>query len=294
MNISNLFKKSIIILLFISTNNILSGQNEQLVAPEPPEAVEAKDFPSRSIAGGGSEMFTRVFYSPLTVEDVTDFYRNETGNLKVVEQGKEYRADLIDIEFKQLGVLKVYDLPRNPGITIKCAKTLERERCSSDYFSHFGDMASNLDQYSRQDYNNLCEQYGYLELGFYGYSDNNLTKDEVLYRKYYKKLEPEMGKAMTAEEMTNEAQQLIQQGRMNEAQELLQKAAQMQQEAYQHAIGDDPEQMMKGQIQVSDNWNGWLEFLKELDKMIMPTVVFIDTHPSEWTQDEWIHESIEW
>ncbi len=296
MNRLNFFKVFVFAALFCVCIT-LASQEERLVAPEPPEAIEVSDFPPRSITGGGSEMFTRVFFTPLPVEDVTAFYRNNVGDMQPVIQGKEYRADLIDLEFKEVAVLKVYSLPRKPGVTVKCVRTLKRDYCSSDYFNKFRDMASNLDQYSRKDYTDLCEQYGYLEIGYYGYCDEreNMTKDESLYREYFKELEPEMGKAMTAEEMSKQAQQLIQEGRMDEARELLEKAAKLQQDAYMHAMGDDPTQMMhQGQKDIKDNWEEWLEFLKELDGMIMPTVVFIDTHPSEWTQDEWIHKSIEW
>lgn len=277
---------------------LLSG-NPELAAPKPPQALESKDFPSANVIGFGSAEFTRIFHSPLAIDEIVDFYNNELGDIEAVKPGKEYRADVIDVEFKQLGVLKVHDLPRNPGVTVRDIRSLEQRRCRSDYFAHFRDMSNLLEKYTTEDYNEICKKYGYLELAYYEESDkmdlqgNPLMNDEILYREYLNKLEPNIGASKTAEEMIIEAQKLMEQGRMNEAQELIMEASEMQAGAQQE-IMKQHERRRQGEITIKDNWDEWIEFLEDLDSMIPPTIVFIDTHPSQWTMDDWIHESIEW
>lgn len=272
------------------------SQGARLVAPEPPEAVEIQASKLHDRPSGGSDGFTMVFFTPLSVEEALSFYTKHVGDMQEVDAGSEYRADLMEINFKKSGVLKVYDIPRRPGVTVKSVRTLERRSCTSEFFGQFRKMSNALDQYSRQDVNNLCKQYGYLELAHYGYSDKRgidgkqYTNDEVLYREYLKELDKDAGKVMSAEEKTAKAQRLMQQGKMDEARALFEEAAQMQMEGQQQIM----QQIQTGKRTAEDNWDEWLEFLKELDTMIYPTVVFIDIHPSDWPDDEWIHESIEW
>lgn len=292
--------------ILLSTLAFIAGlpatsQDLKMVAPKPPDAVEADISDLRDIPGGGGAGFTRVFHTPLSVEEAVAFYNRQIGNMTEIEKGINYRADIIEINFKQLGVLKVYDIPRRPGITVKSVRSLKQRNCFSDYFKSFRDMANSLEHYTRKDFNDLCERFGYLELAYYGYSDRTgadgkqLTRDEVLYREYVKKLDPDAGKIMTAEELVIEAQRLMEQGRMDEAKAVLEKAAHMQQEGMQHMMKQDIEQLSeKEKKPAKDNWSEWLEFFKELDTMIYPAIVFIDVHPSNWPDDEWLHESIEW
>lgn len=278
------------------------AQDYKLVAPLPPRAVERDVFqlPSRTTKGDAG--FSRAFHSPLPVDKVVAFYNKETGRMEEVEKGL-YRSHLVKVKILKPGFLHVYAVPREPGVTVRSIRSVSRRGgCSSDFFSHFRRMTNALDRYSDKDFRNLCEQYGYLDFAWFGLSDahdaqgNRLTRDKVLYREYLTRLEYTEGDIMTAEDLIEEGKKLMAQGKMDEARKIFEKAAETQMQAMQPMIEQSAALMQGQQLKVTaeDHWDEWLQFLKELDAMAYPSLVIIDLHPSSWTQDKWIHESIEW
>lgn len=278
-------------------NNTLVAQHDQLLAPPPPDAIVYKSNVAPEEADIPSLGFTVAFHSPLPVREVVAFYNRETGEMEEVEPGVHYRSTLLEVTVKQLGVLKVYDIPRNPGVRVQDIRQMSSRHCSSEYFRPFRDMYNSLDQYSRNDFRAVCEQYGFIDHAYFGLSDQTaydgrqMTRDEVLYREYTKELDEERGEMVNLEEMMEEAQRLMQQGRMDEATALFQKIAEVQQQA----VARDMERAQTMQRRkVEDRWDEWLGFLDELVELMYPTIVHIDYHPSHWPDDDWLHESIEW
>ncbi len=279
------------------TNNVIVAQHKQLLAPPPPDAIVYGSDVALKDAQIPPRGFTKAFHTPLPAEEVVAFYNRQTGQMQEIVPGKHYEATLLEVTVKQLGVLKVYDIPRNPGVKVRDIRQMGSQYCSSDYFRAFRDMYNELDQYSRSDFRALCDRYGHLEHAYFGLSDQTthdgrkLTRDEVLHREYVKKLDDERGQMVTAEEMMKEAQHLMQQGKMDEATALIEKMAEMQQETITR---DMARVQAMERRQIEDRWDEWLEFLEELDALAYPTIVHIDYHPSHWPDDDWLHESIEW
>lgn len=294
---STVFVLVSMVMMASMANNVLFAQHDQLLAPPPPEAVlygseddlDAFSIPDRN--------FTVAFHTPLPVDEVVVFYNQQVGQLQEVEPGQHYRANLIEITVKQLGVLKVYDIPREPGVKVQDIRQMSSRHCSSEYFRPFRDMYNSLDQYSRNDFRAVCEQYGFIDHAYFGVSDQTtfdgrrMTRAEVLYREYTKELDEERGEMVNVEEMMEEAQRLMQQGRMDEATALFQKIAEIQQQAVTRDMARA--QTMQRRV-VEDRWDEWLGFLDELVELMYPTIVHIDYHPSHWPDDDWLHESIEW
>jgi hypothetical protein len=288
--------------LCIVSTLCVSSQDYKLVAPLPPRAVEGDIFQLPSGTTRGDAGFSRAFHSPLAVDQVVAFYNKETGRMEEVEQGL-YRSHLVKLKILKPDFLHVYAVPREPGVTVRSIRTVSRRAgCSSEFFSHFRRMTDALDNYSKNDFRDLCEQYGYLDFAWFGMSDahdaqgNRLTRDKVLYREYLTRLEYAEGDIMTAEDLIEEGKKLMAQGKMEEARKLFEKAAGIQMQAMQPMI-EQSAAIMQGQPlnnAVDDHWDEWLQFLKDLDAMAYPTIVIIDLHPSSWTQDKWIKESIEW
>ncbi len=279
--------------VIIMTCNILPAMGDELMAPPPPGAVlkgSERNAESFTIPAAG---FTVSFHTPLPVGEAVAFYTREVGQMEELAGGEHYRADMMTVEIKQLGVLKVYNIPQNPGISVKSVRLLQPRQCISDYFRPFRRMADELEQYSRDDFNEVCKRYGYLQHAYFGQSDKaGLDRDEVLHREYRRELDAGAGKELDAGEMMAEAQRLMQQGRMDEATSLLQKAAELQQQAMQQDLQRLQEPV--AQEEVADNWDEWLRFLNELEAIAYPTIVEIDYHPAHWPDDEWLHESTDW
>ncbi len=270
---------------------------QDLVAPEPPRAIESEDLNIRQFNNNVDVIFVQSYHTPLSMQEVVAFYREQLGDMEVREEGKHYRADIMEVEVKSSGILKVHAIPRNPGVSVKDIRSLNPGRCHSAYFRPFRDMSQQLEQYSRQDYQDVCARYGYLEYAYYGDSDQMgadgrpLTKDEVLYREYIARLEPESAEIHDLEEMSAEAQRLISQGRMEEARDIFEKISKYQQEALTTGMQGVPD---TEQTEAADHWDEWIAFLQELDQLIYPTAVFIDVHPKAWPDDDWLHENIAW
>ncbi len=156
-------------------------------------------------------------------------------------------------------------------------------------------MYNALERYSYNDFRALCERYGYLDHAYFGltgetaYDGRPLTRDQALYRDYVQKLDEGRAREVNIQEMMEEAQRLMAQGKMEEATALLEQMA----AAQQQALGRDITQMTERR-QVEDRWDEWLGFLKELDSLMYPTIVHIDYHPDHWPGDEWLRESLEW
>lgn len=283
----------IVAMVIMLTGNILLAMGDKLMAPPPPGAVlkgNERDGTSFKIPAAG---FTVSFHTPMQVGEAVSFYAREVGPMDELVSGEHYRTDMMTVEIKQLGVLKVYDIPENPGISVKSVRMLQPRQCISEYFRPFRRMADELEQYSRDDFNEICSRYGYLQYAYFGRSDEaGLNRDEVLHREYRRELDAAAGKELDAGEMMAEAQRLMQQGKMDEATELLHKAAELQQEAMQMDLQRLQEPV--AQEEVADNWEGWLRFLNELEAIAFPTIVVIDYHPSHWPDDEWLRESTDW
>ncbi len=274
-----------------------AANDKQLVAPEPPRGIEAPELNIGEFNNGSDAVFVRAFHSPLLPSEVASFYEDHLGSMTLLEEGNHYRADLLEIGLKSTGVLKVYALPRNPGVSVKHIRSLQPRHCTSEYFRAFRDMSRQLEKYSRRDYNDICSRYGYLEYGYYGYTEKRgvdgrqLTKDQVLFRDYASRLDPEASKQHDAEALTAEAQRLIMQGKIDEAQVLFEEISKLQ----QHNLDSQMQRIQDmEQKEVEDNWDQWVEFLEALDEMVYPTAVFIDVHPSDWPDDEWLKDNIEW
>ncbi len=290
------------LILGIFSKASVSAQ-EKLVAPLPPQAVEYDVFQLPSRTTSGDPGFSRAYHSPLPVDRVVGFYNQEGGSMEEVETGI-YRSHLVDVKFLELGFLHVYAVPRKPGVTVRCIKTVSRDRiCSSDFFNHFRRMADALDKYSEEDYRNLCKQYGYLDYAWFGLSDktdahgNKLTRDKVLYHEYLTRFDYAEGDMMTAEGMMEMVQKLMAEGKIQEASELAEQLIEFQIKGSQSMM-EQSAAIMQGQPldnTVEDHWDEWLQFLKELEAMVYPTLVIIDRHPSDWKDDDgWIQRSIEW
>ncbi len=276
---------------------ISSAGSKQLVGPKPPQAIEAPELNIREFNNGVDIIFVQAFHSPLSPSEVASYYEEFTGRMNAEEKDTHYRANLLEIELKSLGILKVYAIPTNPGISVKCIRSLQPRNCTSEYFRAFRDMANELDAYSRHDYNDICNRYGYLEYAYYGDSDQRgadgrlLTRDQKLFREYKAELDPEGSKQYDAESMIAEAQILIAQGRIDEAQKLFEEIGKIQQQDFEAQMD---RLQGKDKKTVADHWDQWIKFLEELDGMIYPTAVFIDVHPSDWPEDEWLKDNIAW
>ncbi len=291
-------KAALLLCLTLFCCSLARAGDKQLVAPKPPRAEEAPGLNIHDFNNGKDVVFVRAFYTSLSPAEAVSFYSGEIGGMEAVDQGKHYRAEVLEINIKSLGVLHLYALPRNPGVSVKCIRSLQPRNCTSEYLQPFREMVNSLEKYSRNDYNQVCRKYGYLAYAYYGNSDRTgadgrpLTRDQVLFREYKSELEPEAGERYNIEDMVAEAQKLMAEGRMEEATALFEKIAQAQQQ-------DLSTQMERIQSmerrEVADNWDKWIEFLEELDEMIQyPTAVFIDVHPSDWPDDEWLRDNIEW
>jgi len=291
--IKTLFFSMFLILIPVS----IVGQEDRLLAPPPPDAIHVDSEKGQGSWEIPPRGFTQAFHTPHSVNETVAFYNNHVGQMQEIEAGKHYRAVLIDLTVKQLGILKVYDVPRDPGVSVKSIRTMESRHCGSDLFKAFRDMSRELDHYSRSDFNEVCSRYGYLEHAYFGLSDQvtvhgrRMTRDEVMLREYTKQLDPETGEILNAEDMMAEAQRLMQQGKMEEATALFEKIAEIQQQAVQ---ADMQRLQQMERRKVEDHWDDWLEFLEKLETMAYPTIVFINYHPSRWPDDEWLHENIEW
>lgn len=276
---------------------LTKAEERRLVAPLPPQAIEAPELNISEFNNGIDVGFARAFHTSLSPEEAVSFYRERLGGMETVEEGMHYRAEVLNVNVKSLGVRHVYVFPSNPGVSVKNVRSLQPRQCTSEIFSAFRDMANSLDKYSRRDFNEVCSRYGYLAYAYYGDSDKTgadgrpLTRDQVLFREYKSALDPEALQHYDIEEMVAEAQKLMAEGKMDEATALFEKIAQSQQQGLTTQL-ERLESMERPEV--SDDWDKWLEFLQELDKMIYPTAVFIDVHPSDWPDDEWLHDNIEW
>ncbi len=292
--ITSAFSTGILMLIFSLT---ALSQGNRLLAPFPPDAILYGEGSAPTEDNLPERGFTVSLYSPMPVDEVVEFYRQQIGELEAIESGNHYHAELLPVHVEALGILKVYDIPDKPGVSVRSIRTEESRNCTSEYFRPFREMHRELEQYDRSDFNELCGRYGYLEHAFFGFSERvmadgrHMTRDEKLHRQYQGELDPEAGEAIDAEDLMEEAQQLMAQGRMEEAAALMEKIAASQGQAAQRNI----ERMQQGERkQVGDQWDEWLEFLKELEKLAYPTIVYIDYHPSYWPDDDWLHESIKW
>ncbi len=284
------------ILVLLLANVSVCAQESRLLAPIPPDAISYDDPKTAALSTIPERGFSVSFHTPLSVNDAAEFYRQQIGALNPLESGKNYQATLLEINIKQLGVLKVYDIPREPGIKVQGIQMMTSARCLTDIFEPFRRMHRELDQYSREDFDKLCQRYGYLEHAFFGFSDETifgepLSNKEVLRRKYTRELDKKAGEEMTMEELASEAQRLMQQGRMEEATALLERLAVMQQQA----MTENMQGIQTGQqAPVEDHWDQWLDFLRQLEELVYPTIVHIDYHPDHWPDDEWLRESVDW
>ncbi len=292
-----LFQVSSVIICILALSTVTLARDNPLMVPLPPDATLYPSGECPQGKGIPQSGFTQAFYTPHSVEDIVAFYSDHVGEMNIQDEGLHYRAGLMEVEVKSLGILKVYDFPRDPGVSVKDIRALAPRNCTGKYLRPFREMYRALEAYDRQDYRDLCERFGYLENAYFGLSDQSgndgklRTKDEVLHREYQRRLDEEAAETLTAEDMMEEAQRLMSEGKMDEAAALMEEMATKQQSAMQRDM--DRVQGMEEKT-VDDHWDEWLVFLNELEKLAFPTVVYIDYHPSHWPDDEWLQENIDW
>lgn len=120
---------------------------------------------------------------------------------------------------------------------------------------------------SEQRYGEIFRNYEYLNDNFYMYAKdergNFVSEDEIIFRKYNKKLDIGAIEDMNAEEITQKAHQLFMQGQIQEGRELL--------ERLQGSMTEHLE--FSGSAEVVDEW---IECLKEIDACKYPVMIRID------------------
>lgn len=127
---------------------------------------------------------------------------------------------------------------------------------------------------SRQRYDETIRNYEYLEDHYFLYTEdergNFVPEDEFIYRKYNKKLDAGAIEDMNVEEITQKAQQLLMQGKIEEGREML--------ERLQSSMTGHLE--FSGSAEVVDEW---LECLDEMDACKFPVLIRID---NAWSGDD--------
>lgn len=126
---------------------------------------------------------------------------------------------------------------------------------------------------SRQRYDEIVRKYEHLKNHYYLYAEdergNFLPEDEIIYLKYNRKLDAGAIEDMNVEEITQKAQQLLMQGKIEEGREML--------ERLQSSMTGHLE--FSGSTEVVDEW---IECLEEIDACKFPIIIRID---SSWSDN---------
>jgi len=120
---------------------------------------------------------------------------------------------------------------------------------------------------SRQRYDEIVRNYEHLKDHYYLYKEDERGKfvpeDETIYLKYNRKLDASAIENMNVEEITQKAQQLLMQGKMQEGRELLEQR----------------QNSMSGHLEFSGSTEAvdeWIECLEEMDACKFPVLIRID------------------
>ncbi len=239
---------SISLVLLFAFYSAASG----LMAPVYSGAAEAPHEVSENL-----KEYMKIFYSADPIDKVKKFYSVKAGKMEELKSKNGFKKI---IQKKDRGIYDTHE-PSELGVIINTGiKKTGKDKSSlynHDYFSYLKTLSAQLDEKSREDYEEICEKYEELIYSYYMPSDKKdrrgraLNKAQSMIAEFKEKNPGISEESDSAEQSSKKMQELMQQGRMAEAIEM------------SKSMG---KKMKKALKPAPEKWDEYIKLLEDISK----------------------------